>query len=55
MLIWIISEFHSNFTLKMRKRATAPSSVQKIVQTMGPDVLYLFIDTASESERLTKY
>lgn len=41
MLVWIISEFHNNFTLEVRKKATAPGSVQKIVQTMGPDGLFI--------------
>lgn len=41
MLIWIISEFHNNFTLKVRTKATAPGSVLKTLQIMGPDGLLI--------------
>lgn len=40
LLICIISKFHYNFILKTGKKAIAPGSVEKIVQSVGPDGLF---------------
>lgn len=54
LLIYIVSKFHNNFILKTGKKSIAPGSVEKIVQTVGPDGLLFTVSAHGYTKWIRK-